>query len=594
MWSPRIGAPSFISSIDLYRVIPVHGFSSFSKHQQDGSALCPSFELAVAKEAAQCFQLPELPQVIFYAMFLSEAERLGVLHGQTLHKMVSALTELRWSTFESQVETVKKKREREREKERERVSLARPLLAWHSPFFTTPGKWPTLSGNPLGGTRGVPRARLVHFRTTTEIYARRAALDFELLEMVQTTFYAMLLNEAVELGVVSGPIAVDLKLPLEDLRWSSFESWLGRSSRGLMEAQLRRRTLLDGARELADGQEESSGTEMAAEYARATFRWPLREASALRPNSLSVDYHSLCPSFDLGMATQYAQHSNIPEMVQAIFYAMVVNDVAELGLVSRLSMECMIWAMQKLRTAQASRPANPPVNPASSGGPVEDSGLSGAPPASKQARARLTVFETGDATPEQIAAKAEHRQEEERRRLMNQQAKKAAKMRRRLSLLPMLGKRGTITPLLPHHAEGRSAGNRTPRPQEPTSTPKTTGLPRRTWFKSWDLAASGTSEPLKVTEDEVTIAEAFAQGVRAATERRKLEGLLEEALSKAEAEAEAEATAGTERAVKAKEQGYQQSRADVMGYLCRVLVTLAQDFQQDDYFEAYLHYVDER
>ena len=46
---------------------------------------------------------------------------------------------------------------------------------------------------------------------------------------------------------------------------------------------------------------------------------------------------------------------------------------------------------------------------------------------------------------------------------------------------------------------------------------------------------------------------------------------LKDVLSKAEAKA----TAGAERAAKAKEQGYQQGRADAMGYLRKVLVTLA-------------------
>jgi len=49
-----------------------------------------------------------------------------------------------------------------------------------------------------------------------------------------------------------------------------------------------------------------------------------------------------------------------------------------------------------------------------------------------------------------------------------------------------------------------------------------------------------------------------------------------------------------ERATKAREQGYQEGRADTLEYLCKVLVTLAQEFQEDAYFEAYLHYVDER
>jgi len=43
-------------------------------------------------------------------------------------------------------------------------------------------------------------------------------LDFEVPEMIHTTFYAILLNDAAELGILSGPIAVDLKLTLEGLR----------------------------------------------------------------------------------------------------------------------------------------------------------------------------------------------------------------------------------------------------------------------------------------------------------------------------------------------------------------------------------------
>jgi len=70
---------------------------------KDLQALCPSYELGVAEEAAEDYELPELPQVIFYAMFLNEAERLRVLHGRALRTLDSALTELRWSTFESWV-----------------------------------------------------------------------------------------------------------------------------------------------------------------------------------------------------------------------------------------------------------------------------------------------------------------------------------------------------------------------------------------------------------------------------------------------------------------------------------------------------------
>ncbi|KAJ8425255.1 hypothetical protein Cgig2_015862 [Carnegiea gigantea] len=84
-----------------------------------------------------------------------------------------------------------------------------------------------------------------------------------------------------------------------------------------------------------------TGTEQAAEYVWDTLRWPLRESSALCPNPLPKDYHGLCLGFDLGVATQYAHNFNIPEMVQAIFYAMVLNDAVELGLSCRIDAQRM-------------------------------------------------------------------------------------------------------------------------------------------------------------------------------------------------------------------------------------------------------------
>ena len=76
---------------------------SLSPLSKDFQALCPGYELVMAEEAAEHFELPELPQVIFYAMLLNKTERLGVLHGRTVWEMELALTELRWSTFKSWV-----------------------------------------------------------------------------------------------------------------------------------------------------------------------------------------------------------------------------------------------------------------------------------------------------------------------------------------------------------------------------------------------------------------------------------------------------------------------------------------------------------
>ncbi|KAJ8423866.1 hypothetical protein Cgig2_033790 [Carnegiea gigantea] len=69
--------------------------------------------------------------------------------------------------------------------------------------------------------------------------AEGAAADFELPEMVQATFYAMLLNEAVELGVVHSFMAEGLKSALVGLRWSSFEVWINCVDHEPREAQLR-------------------------------------------------------------------------------------------------------------------------------------------------------------------------------------------------------------------------------------------------------------------------------------------------------------------------------------------------------------------
>ncbi|KAJ8435910.1 LOW QUALITY PROTEIN: hypothetical protein Cgig2_010029 [Carnegiea gigantea] len=328
----RMVAPSFISHIDLYwaffswlflvplaprrwlNMLPtiLSGISTGLLFP-DFQALCPSYKLAVAEEAAWCFELPELPQAIFYAMLLNEAGRLGVLYGQMLHVIELTLTKLRWSTFESWVwlngDRIFEARFWVKAEQKEESSRSRTL-----------GRWPILGENPSFGAGGGPHARPVHFQMINlcpcflSRDAERAALDFELPQMVQATFYAMLLNYALELGIVSGFLADYLKSTLEGLRWTSFEACI----------------------------------EQAVEYIRDNFRWALRESSALGPRPLPLDYHGLCPRFDLRVATQYAHDSNIPEIVQVIFYAMVIDNAAELGLSSRFTMVYVMWAMRKL------------------------------------------------------------------------------------------------------------------------------------------------------------------------------------------------------------------------------------------------------
>ncbi|KAJ8433142.1 hypothetical protein Cgig2_007106 [Carnegiea gigantea] len=56
--------------------------------------------------------------------------------------------------------------------------------------------------------------------------AEGAAVDFELPQIVQTKFSAMLLNEAVELGVAYDYTVESMKSSLIGLRWSTFEVWM--------------------------------------------------------------------------------------------------------------------------------------------------------------------------------------------------------------------------------------------------------------------------------------------------------------------------------------------------------------------------------
>ncbi|KAJ8431112.1 hypothetical protein Cgig2_015680 [Carnegiea gigantea] len=238
---------------------------------KDFQALSPSYELVVAEEVAQRFELPELPPVIFYRMLLNEAERLGVLYGQMLRE----------ESLRSRQEEEGLGAEREEEgleAEREEESSA------------TKGAASPLDDDKPERATHLPRPHpddyqdlCLHFLLPE---AERVVLDFELPEMVQATFYAILLNDAIELCVVRNFIADDLKSTLVGLRWTCFETWL-------------------------------------------------------------IVPPATCGKRNF-VAARYAHDSSIPEMVQAIFYAMVVDDVAELGLSRRLTMDCVMWAMRKL------------------------------------------------------------------------------------------------------------------------------------------------------------------------------------------------------------------------------------------------------
>ena len=74
--------------------------------------------------------------------------------------------------------------------------------------------------------------------------AEQVAPDFGLPKMVYATFFAMLLNDVVRLGLVGRFITASVKASPEGLQWSSFESWMLRSKHDFLQAQLHPRPAL--------------------------------------------------------------------------------------------------------------------------------------------------------------------------------------------------------------------------------------------------------------------------------------------------------------------------------------------------------------
>ncbi|KAJ8434800.1 hypothetical protein Cgig2_033750 [Carnegiea gigantea] len=312
----------------------------------DYHGLCLRFDLGVATRYAHNSNTPEMVQIIFYTM------------------VIGAALPFSFPTFRDTAQAAKYVRDNLRWSVRESLSLRPNLL-------------------PL------------YFMAYCPEFDHIMAMQFEhtahIPEMMQAIFHAMVINGAAELRLIKRETGESLMLALQELRWDIIEAWLLSIEDKLKDAQRRERK----KREMVRFPNFTS-TEMAAKYVRETFRWPLRETLAQRLRPLPEDHLILCPSFDLGMATRYAQDCNILEMVQAIFYAMVMNEVAERGITYRISAGCLMCALQllhwdpfefwfenvecRLRGARASRLVNPPTDLTSSNGSVEASGLSDTPP----------------------------------------------------------------------------------------------------------------------------------------------------------------------------------------------------------------------
>ncbi|KAJ8433389.1 hypothetical protein Cgig2_019179 [Carnegiea gigantea] len=240
----------------------------------------------------------------------------------------------------------------------------------------------------------LPLHFMAYYPEFDHIVAMQLAHTAHIAEMVQAIFYAMVINDAAELRLIRRETEESLTLDLQELRWDIIEAWLLSIEEKLKDTQVPR--LVETVHNLQPHPAVTSRLRDAPPYrvTRSTIKMPLPfyvpltrgETSAQRLRPLLEDHLVLCPSFDLGHG------------YTVIFYAMVVNEVAERVFTCRISLRCLIWALQqlhwdpfefwfenveyRLRGARALCPVNPPTDLASSSGPVEALGLGDAPPVS--------------------------------------------------------------------------------------------------------------------------------------------------------------------------------------------------------------------
>jgi len=96
----------------------------------------------------------------------------------------------------------------------------------------------------LRGASRPPRCfqRITGTYVRASFYLKReeATCDFDIPKMIHATFYVMVVNDALELGIMSKDMARALKSALAGLWWLIFESWLMINEHALWSVQLRR------------------------------------------------------------------------------------------------------------------------------------------------------------------------------------------------------------------------------------------------------------------------------------------------------------------------------------------------------------------
>ncbi|KAJ8427204.1 LOW QUALITY PROTEIN: hypothetical protein Cgig2_004363 [Carnegiea gigantea] len=252
--------------------------------------------------AAAHYELPELLYAIFCAMLLNEAEKLGVLHGPRLRSLEMALTELCWGAFESWIwlfgnpvyeaqfhqksgsgEGTRAGRRGESSSEGVAADDAAPKghFSVHSQeelsvivCAVSMAFPPTRS---MGEMANYPRETFIWCQRSASCPPRPLPEDFNMLcpcfllaedeaaaaelELPEiATFYAMLLNEMLELGVVHEYTTERMKSLLVGLRWSTFEVWMRIMDEVIRGAQFHRQPDEVDVKGAWDGQGEGSGS----------------------------------------------------------------------------------------------------------------------------------------------------------------------------------------------------------------------------------------------------------------------------------------------------------------------------------------------
>ncbi|KAJ8431622.1 hypothetical protein Cgig2_029030 [Carnegiea gigantea] len=199
--------------------------------------ICLDYISKDAKEVTQEFEIPEIVQVIYYAMVVANTAKL-------------AFSQRSWATHKLLFA-------------RQKANMAKTITNPHRLLLQLPRMHPRrvfgqvgprshlatyMFGKNSRGGRWIMRYLClllllpIHYRRIIKTIcpdfvkedAKNVGRDFHILEIVQVMFYAMIVNEAIELNDLPQIVAGTLKDSLVNLNWYSFESKLSRYKRLLL------------------------------------------------------------------------------------------------------------------------------------------------------------------------------------------------------------------------------------------------------------------------------------------------------------------------------------------------------------------------